>query len=155
MFTKPCLRAADGCAGLVKDRRPGRLAKRKFCSSLCSCRYLVERGIHPLQHKSLAQRRESGRKGGKVGSETRRKAAVLAVATQIETILPEALLGKLTNHEQTMLRLLVIHAWERGHTVGMSCERSRRRRLDEAKAKGLRVVRRQAGVEQARKQKAA
>lgn len=155
MYTKPCARAADGCQELVKDRKPGRLAQRKFCSARCSVRYLVDRGIHPLQHKSLAQRRESGRKGGKVGAETRRKAAVLAVAKQIEALLPESLCGKLTNEEQTRLRLLVIHAWERGHKVGMSCERNRRRNVRQAKAKGLRVVRRQAGMEQARKDKAA
>jgi hypothetical protein len=149
MYTKPCLRAADGCQELVKDRKPGRLAKRKFCSPSCSVRYLVDRGIHPLQHKSLAQRRESGRKGGKAGAETRRKAAVLTAVKQIDTLLPEDLLGKLTNQEQARLRLLMGLAWQRGHKVGMSCERTRRLRVEEARAQGLKPKRRQLAMDQA------
>lgn len=149
MFTKPCLRAADGCRGLVKDSRPSRLLRRKFCCSWCSNHYQVDRGIHPLQHKSIAQRRESGRKGGKVGAETRRKAAVLAVAKQIEMLLPEALLGKLTNQEQARLRLLMGLAWQRGHKVGMSCERTRRLRVEEAGVHGVKPKRRQIAMDQA------
>jgi hypothetical protein len=149
MFTKPCLRAADGCQGLVKDSRPSRLLRRKFCCSWCSNRYQVERGIHPLQHKSIAQRRASGRKGGKVGAETRRKAAVLTAVKQIETLLPEELLGKLTNQEQARLRLLMGLAWQRGHKVGMSCERTRRVRVEEARAQGLKPKRRQLAMDQA------
>jgi hypothetical protein len=156
MFTKPCLRAADGCQGLVKDSRPSRLAMRKFCSSWCSNRYQVERGIHPLQHKSLAQRRESGRKGGKRGAQTRRKAAVQAMAERVKSLMPVALRVKFHEREQAVLQLLLVRAWEAGHLAGMSVERARRRRAEAAKARGLKPKRRQLGmdrvfVEQARK----
>jgi hypothetical protein len=149
MFTKPCLRAVNGCEVLVKDARPGRLAKRKFCSSACSCRYLVERGIHPLQHKSLAQRRASGQKGGRVGAKTRRKAAVLAVSTQIASLMPETLCGKLSEQESALIRLLLVRAWERGHKAGMSCERTRRERVEAAKEQGLKPKRRQFAMDYA------
>jgi hypothetical protein len=160
MFTKPCLRAADGCQGLVKDSRHSRLAMRKFCSSWCSNRYQVERGIHPLQHKSLAQRRESGRKGGKRGAETRRKAAVQAMAERVKSLMPVALRAKLNEREQVVLHLLFVRAWEAGHLAGMSVERARRRRADAAKARGCKAPRRQLAtdarlLEDVRRQEAA
>jgi hypothetical protein len=151
MVTKPCARASDGCQGLAIASCPSRLAKRKFCSSRCAALYYVERGTHVLQTISVAQRRAAGRRGGKLGGEKRRKVAVQAAAQRCKSLMPAALRAKLTEREQAVLLLLFVRAWESGHVVGMSTERTRRLRVDAAKAQGVKVPRRQAGLDQARR----
>lgn len=122
LYTKPCERS--GCEGLAKALSLKELPKRRFCSSKCC--YEVRRATGDgVPRLTREQRTEFGRRGGLKGAETRRRAAVIKFAAEMETRIPESLMGKLTHREQVLLTTLLTRTWERGWLRGVACQRLR------------------------------
>ncbi len=126
MYTKPCARA--GCSLLVVAKTPRLLRKRKYHSLPCFYQHKRDMGWSVTPNYTLAQRKVSGRKGGLTSASTRRRRAVLRHVHRIAGLMPEVLVAKLTQREQTLITLLLVRAYERGRENGVFYERVRQTR---------------------------
>jgi hypothetical protein len=117
-LTKPCARAARGCAGIIEAPGPKTLAKRDFCSVSCAVRARLEAGWQPDRSFTLEQRRRGGKRGGKLAGLRRRRQALVGAVAKLRKFLTPEFLDGLSAEQEARVRVLLARAYRVGHRRG-------------------------------------